>query len=108
MVTKFTKEYFIEKFEAISDEQLIVGSLEKDGCFCALGACGVKKYGVLTNEAKALSDLFIPLYDTEPLLEFVFSDAAEVVYNINDAAFKFGDSPKERIINALKSLPNAD
>jgi len=52
----------------------------------------------LTDEAKALSDILRPVTDTE-------ATDSEVIYMINDNRNDLGSTPKERILNALKSLP---
>jgi len=111
METKFTKEYFIEKFEAIPKENWCEGDLqivEEGVCKnCALGHCKVSKMDDLNEEAIELSKLLKPIHDEL----YLKGNASEVpyhacyVYQINDLADKLGYTPKERILNALKSLP---
>lgn len=91
---QYTKEYFIEKFEAIDAEFWDIGNYvnpaNKD-CKCALGHCG-QTFLDTTPESVALGKL----------LDF---NVANINDGINDASKKYGLTPKERILNALKSLP---
>ncbi len=101
----YTKEYFIEKFNSIPDENWLEdGNLNhptKENCGCALFHCGVKKDAIgsyiATEEALALIELFggnrnnsIPPY--------------RVVYRVNDTAYEKGLTPKQAIIEKLNSL----
>lgn len=109
---KYTKEYFIEKFEAIPDELFTMCDLtnpKNSACHCALGHCGVEAdsdgFGyIYTKEALALSNILIDYHTS------VFGFAAGIdsntesnVWRINDDETKsLGKTPKERILNALK------
>lgn len=113
METKFTKEYFIEKFEAIPDELYTMCDLtspRNPDCHCALGHCGVE-YGndsnyVYTDESIALSDLLIDYH----LKVFGFAAAKGSIIESNvwrfndDESKELGETPKERILNALKQV----
>ncbi len=99
---EYTKEYFIEKFEAISEENWIEGAagfILHDGKACALGHCGMTldhtMYYKPSNECIALIKLFGGKFDSD----------FQAVYRINDnnRIYK-GATPKERILNKLKSL----
>lgn len=99
---KYNTEYFINKFESIPNELWTTGRLQKNGASCALGHCGVEDLDDLNAEAVALADqlkpIFVAVYEDTP--NFSFSS----VTGINDWADSFsslGDTPKERIINAL-------
>jgi hypothetical protein len=94
---KYDKEYFIKKFEAIPDNEIGALSIENH---CALHHCGVE-YNCggykKTDEALALLNLFGNDDTDEP-------DWSRV-YDINDGNIGcYGGTPKERILNKLKSL----
>ncbi len=92
-MNKYTAEYFINKFEQIPDAKWTVhvyyNPMEKS--YCALGHCGctAKK---ATNEGIALNRLF-------------WKNTPFTVPDVNDGrsslACELGDTPKERVINAL-------
>lgn len=93
----YSKEWFIRKFEAIPDDEIRRGSLNKH---CALWHCGVRlgeEDYVPTEEAIALIRLFGGEHDKQ----------YSVVFNVNDNSFNGyeGATPKQRILNKLKSLP---
>ncbi len=90
---EYTKEYFIEKFEALKSEEIGTGDLKNH---CALYHCGVRNWAP-TLEANALSALFGGEYEGD----------YPVVYDVNDGNGIYsnsGSTPKERILNKLKSL----
>lgn len=95
-------DYFINKFESIPEENWIDGALEGiDNKKCAFGHCGVISTDSLykhTEESTAL----ISLFGGEP-------GNNRCVYSINDghnltSAERFATTPKQRILNKLKSL----
>jgi len=103
METIYDKDYFIKKFEAIPDEDIGKGRLDKH---CALHHCGVHINGrgeyVETVEARKLAKLF-------------GSNELPIIHKINDGTYYFdpkvgkniiaeGNTPKERILNKLRSL----
>lgn len=97
----FDKNYFIKKFEAISSNEIgDQGLLSK----CALWYCGIRiehkgwRY-VQTPESEALIKLFGGKVNEE-------ESESHVVWMINDASFVTNTTPKERILNRLKSLPD--
>ena len=102
--TKFTKEYFIKKFEAIDRSKFKTGSLGVGKeCKCALGHCGVTDLNELakTEEAYALSVILKPIHNS------IFAwkgDWMHHVYDINDNADSLGTHPKERILKALSMV----
>lgn len=103
-MTKYDKEYFIKKFEAIPDNEIGQGSLMNH---CALHHVGVgivdgKQTGeyysfmnvpYITEESFAL----ITLFGGEKPTDF------NAIYAVNDDPH-WGKTPKERILNKLKSL----
>jgi hypothetical protein len=92
---KYTKEYFINKFESIPEEQWVAFYFEHEGKKSAMGHCGVvgrgplNKSGVPTKEARALASL--SKHDVE-----------EINDGFNDS-FK-QCSPKQRVLAWLKTL----
>lgn len=92
---KYTKEYFIKKFEAIPDKEIGMGELLQH---CALWHCGVRLENggyTSTEESTALIKLFGGNHPEE----------FNRVYGINDSKdYSLGKTPKERILNKLKSL----
>jgi len=88
MSKKYTKEYFVKKFEAIPEEEIGRGDLDKH---CALYHCGVTSSPNYnhTEESKALAIL---LGGDEDFMN---------VWEINDDR---DDIPKNNILNALKLL----
>lgn len=104
---KMDAKYFIRKFEKIPESQWITGMLmdkTRPNCHCALGHCGLRNYNVSTEEAVALSALFSR--------KTSFINAITKVYEVNDnsggsydsAQRLLGDTPKERMLNALTLL----
>lgn len=90
----FTKEYFIQKFEAIPEERWITRRfVDAEGRCCAYGHCGINTVIRQTAEAKSLSDLF--------------SRSGIPVLVVNDGRdFRYQQStPKQRILAALRDLP---
>lgn len=99
---KYTKEYFIEKFSNIPEENWVSTSLGKDGKHCALGHCGVKlskddRIYVSTPEANAL----IKLFGGNNKAKDSYEKRWRFVTRINDDC---EDTPKNNILNKLKSL----
>ena len=102
MSTKYTVDYFIEKFSAIPDEKWIVGDYADDrGCCCALGHCGYRFIGGSifnpvntggTDEGAALSRLFDEHHLSVPLV----NDQIEARYQ--------QPTPKARILAALADI----
>lgn len=97
METKYTKEYFINKFQAIPEEDWGKGCVDNH---CVLWHCGVR----IDNQGD-----YIPTEESEALGELLgpkeIPDVLYRVYRINDGAV--GDeelSPKQRILNALNSI----
>jgi hypothetical protein len=90
---QYDLEYFIAKFEAISEDKWTASGVYVDdfGCKCALGHCGVIEYISESDEARALSSL-----------------AKGLIVSVNDNNYKrysyLGSTPKQRVINYLKSL----
>ncbi len=87
----YDKEYFIKKFEAIPEEKWTTKSFYTyGGRCCALGHCGKRMGLVDTDESYALGEI---------------TSCSTVA--INDGLgdyIKYGNTPKERILNFLKQL----
>lgn len=108
-MSKYTVDYFIQKFEPIPDDKWTRGAIQDSitGACCVLGHCGVKNvkdgselperdkdYGwLMTDEAYALADL-------------IFKGSVDNLWMLNDGnrewAKEYGETPKERILNKLK------
>lgn len=92
---KYTTEYFIKKFDAIPESEWTVETFEdKHGRKCALGHCNY-----LDGERMAL---------THVICELGIEGNAAVINdgtNTEDvpvkSALELGETPKERILNAL-------
>jgi len=84
MKTKYTVDYFIDKFKAIPRNKWCTGVYEFYGQRCALGHCG-ETYGHQTRESMALRKLL----------------PATTATNDQNG---IGKHPRTRILNALKAL----
>jgi hypothetical protein len=104
---EYSIDYFIQKFEAIPENQIGEGEIEKH---CALYHCGVKTnkdYKNLSEEAIALANIFKPLYHTQEE-----NNLSVYIYSINDGSDNvngiienvIGNTPKERLLNSLYKL----
>jgi hypothetical protein len=105
---KFTKEYFIKKFEEIPENKWLIGilvSIDDVESHCALGHCGVRYNpdGSWTNteEADSLEILLNPVMEKRGYLA---REMYGSVWRINDRNVFNGTTPKRRILNALKGL----
>lgn len=95
-MNKYTVKYFIKKFEAIPENKWTTGvTHNKLGKHCVLGHCGARwevgEINTETKESQALDELFRNNFN-------------RLAYRVNDGSDDFdklGDSPKERILNAL-------
>lgn len=88
----YTREYFINKFEAIPDELWCVGAFtDGAGRHCAYGHCGAKRYSEHTIEGISLRFL-------------LSANVARINDNLHGQYSHLGSTPKERILNALKEL----
>jgi hypothetical protein len=91
MKKTFDCRYFLEKFFKIPENKWTVGQYEDaQGKKCALGHCG-EGAREITKESLELDKLFM-----RP--EFIYVTA------VNDGGYEnteLGDTPKERILNAL-------
>ena len=91
-MTKYTINYFIEKFEKIPDNMWATDWYEDGERKCALGWCGAtEKDGIpsYTEESMALANIF----------------GVGMISKINDGYEPFlnQETPKSRILAALKS-----
>jgi hypothetical protein len=95
----FDKQYFIEKFGKLTDDEVGIGSLNNH---CALWHCGARqglKGYVHTKESLALCDRVARSSGSR----------AYDVFRINDDALQthcVGATPRLRILNALAKLPD--
>lgn len=90
MESKYTLEYFIEKLSAIPENKWCINSFHNaDKQSCVLGHCG-EGFNRRTEEGQALTKI------------------CHFIISVNDDIFKeyrhLGTTPKERVINYLKSL----
>ena len=96
MDIEYNKEYFIAKFEAIPEEKWITDKLTDDcdkESHCAFGHCGMRVFGNYTYESLGLKDLFAT------------KKTSVIAVNDDDNQEKYkGNTPKERILNFLKSI----
>lgn len=95
----YTRDYFIQKFEAIEEDQWLVGEFEHHGRCCALGHCGHTGDGH-TEESRALRTL-LEHHNPDNSMHYA-------VFCINDnehPSYK-QPTPKQRILAALRDLPS--
>jgi len=95
----YSKEWFIRKFEAIPEEEIGSGSVQEH---CALWHVGVRIDDVVVNKTDE-STALIKLFGGEN------GDQWKYVFNVNDGFNEnscLGSTPKERILNKLKYLPD--
>lgn len=95
---KYDLEYFIAKFEGIPEHEWCTGTyISADGLSkCAYGHCGVRASTPDTDEEKGL-DAITGDIEGGYYISLVND-------NKNDSFSEFGSTPKERVINYLKSL----
>jgi hypothetical protein len=88
----YTAQYFIDKFEAIPEEEWCTGAISYEGKHCAYGHCGYMH--THTDESSALRGLF------QKLERFTF------VTEVNDCkeAPYLQETPKQRILAALRDI----
>lgn len=92
----YTKEWFIHFFEKIDEKEIGKGSLYKK---CALWHCGICRNDMTLYVPTEMSTALIKLFGGEK------EDDYSYVYEINDGYDNYpGKTPKERILNKLKSL----
>lgn len=94
----FNIDYFIDKFSKIPEKRWTTGQCKQpnDDKYCAFGHCGIITLSEkeLNNNAEAIA------------LINIMGGKWVYVTTINDMITKYGDTPKERIINKLKELKN--
>lgn len=84
-------QYFINKFEAIPEDQWCVDEYEnQDGCKCAYGHCGVN-IGNTTDEGFALHEI---IHSGLRVFVDMVNDGSAIGYN--------QATPKQRILAALR------
>lgn len=104
MGTKYTADYFIEKFSAIPEKQWTTGVLTSKSsiegepdCHCALGHCGMEDWDKPTEESLALVELFGG--EVKPERYYLDTDF-EAVYEVNDDGY----NPKGNILDKLGEI----
>lgn len=103
MATKYTVDYFIDKFSNIPEENFITGSLQMDNKCCALGYCGMKNYDKIPREAIALIDIITPKaaqQENKVGISYFVTDVNDGIGSKRE----LGSTPKERILNKLKEI----
>lgn len=94
----YDAKYFLNKFEAIPEERWTTGSYNNGhGQSCALGHCF--EWGQFFSKVMPDKDQLVKLFEHHNMN---IIDANDGNYNGGDITYcEFGDSPKERVINAL-------
>ena len=86
--TKYTAQYFIDKFKAIPDEQWCTHNYtNEDGNHCAYGHCGVRG-GIGTHESNGLDKLSLSIIS--------INDGNQIAYS--------QPTPRGRVLAALLDL----
>ena len=102
---KLNARYFIRKFEAIPTNRWTVNRFNVHNRSCALGHCGMSDNNADTPESKALQILFREVGLTVTGVNDSNQGGLPTMLPIssNDKTYStdLGDTPKERIINAL-------
>lgn len=95
----YTKEYFIEKFEAIPEAYWCVGVFfDGDKC-CAAGHCGMGN-GKVTAESESLCRLITNHLGKDTT---EYTSSISTVNDKGDSRFQ-QDTPKQRVLAALRSI----
>lgn len=100
MSNKFTRDYFIAKFEAIPDAQWHVGHYrdpQNPARRCALGHCRNSKEGAAFS--------FEESTDEEMALHGLLAGSGPAVVNDGKVSRYQQPTPKARILAALRDLP---
>jgi hypothetical protein len=92
---KYDAKYFLEKFDKIPEDKWITGKFIRGDKRCALGWCGQEYSGRLTIESMVL---YAILYNHIHVPASIINDG-RIIGTINFT--ELGDTPKERIMNAL-------
>lgn len=102
MKTIYNVDYFIKKFEALSDQLWTTGSLTQGTKHCSLGHCGVHFSLIdgMTNEAKALVNLFNLL----PKQDGFRGTLSPIVINDGNHDLYKQTTPRGRILAALYDI----
>lgn len=109
--TKYDAKYFIAKFEKIPEEKWCRGTFSNifNGILqhCALGHCGLSKSYFSHYRAKGEEKgrALIKLFHKNGLEVSYINDGIKNTY-CSDIAKDLGDTPKERIVNALCLIDN--
>lgn len=99
MDNKFNLEYFIKKFSDIPEEKWTTGQfVDESGCMCAYGHCGDRKGQEDGKESKDLSRIIM---DKDEVWPYHLADINDGNYDHEET---YGNNPKDRVVNYLKSL----
>lgn len=114
---RYDVQYFINKFEAIPEDEWVVGALIRGHKLCANGHCGVRVYTEGTEESKAMFFIFKDMhlsstdYGKPTWLESsptsaVYGQYSDAAANINDGySLEYQQkTPKQRILAALYDI----
>lgn len=110
MNTIYDVNFFINKFEAIPEENWYTGSYHNDEKtkFCAAGLCGMKAdfHTGLTPEYVDLADILLSLKITPHANSSVFYNSGAPIPMINDGeTMQYQQpTPKQRILAALYDI----
>lgn len=106
---KYDVKYFIKKFEAIPEDKWTQNSYVLGSKMCALGHCGTFSMD-WTEEATALNYLFADTFLNVPNIndENGYNGVTHTLISENELlpVKQLGDTPKERILNALYIIDN--
>ena len=93
MEKEYNVDYFIEKFEAIPEDEWTKCKFKIGNKCCALGHCGAEKFSDIPKKkmAKDLENLFIKYLKQR-------------VYKINDSGYKTFITAKDSVLAALKDI----
>lgn len=81
-------DYFITKFSAIPEDKWTTGKYTDGDCYCAYGHCGLSDDANRNSESDALFSISMVIPDVNDGLGYT----------------AFGTTPKQRVVNYLKSL----
>ncbi len=100
VLEKYSRDYFINKFKALTDKEVGRASLERH---CALWHCGVR-IGKVEVDGKTIED-YVPTDESTALIKLFGGKTKHqftAVYSVNDGYDEL--SPRKRILNRLKTI----
>lgn len=97
----YTVDYFLQKFEAIPEEEWTVRKFKRPGGRkCALGHCGMDNNWEHTAESAALSTIFRNRWNGKVTVVDVNDNNSEFMRSLGIN----GGTPKQRILQALRII----